>query len=118
MKITYHKDGTYSITGMNRLDISNLAFATMLAEHFHSSDERKRKRQADDDGTWDTLRTREFQRLNRVLTDVERGSIMADETTKYLPAGASVTLVSSYLHGDYGQYDVVKDGRVYGQRHN
>ena len=114
MKLTHHKDGTYSITGMTRDDVSCLSFATMLANHWHRSDERKTDTWSDQE--WMANRAVQYGRITHVLDDASRWVGQADTETKYLPRGRSVEMDSGPFCGDPGRWLVGKDGREYGQR--
>lgn len=107
MKITHHKDGTYSIAGMRRDDIDDLAFCAGIAHGWYL-------RHRGTTGTfdeWDHNRTEEFDRLTRVLSDAARWSGSLGPGV-HLPAGRSVELDSTAWRGTAGRWAVVKDGRA------
>lgn len=113
MKITHHKDGSYSITGMTRHDLTGLSFGAMLADHWFSSTERKHRT---DSPGWDAAQGAAYRRLYDALEDAARSVIMADEHTLYLPCGRSITLTSDRLGDDHWQIET--DGRTLGKPFN
>lgn len=113
MKITHHKDGTYSITGMTRDDLDDIYFGTMLAHHWSTSDERRRD---PDMLAWNRARGDEFAKLETVLRDAVESSFSAEHYgSHYLPAGRSITLRSDAYRTDPGRWDVIEDGRRKGK---
>lgn len=110
MKITHHKDGSYSITGMTRHDLTGLSFGAMLADHWFSSTERKHLTNSPE---WDAAQGEAYRRLYTALEDSARSVVMADEHTLYLPCGRSITLTSDQLGED--RWLVLADGRTLGE---
>lgn len=107
MKITHHKDGTYSIMGMRRDDIDDLAFCAGIAHGWYLQHQGTIGTTDD----WDRNRIEEFDRLGRVLSDVARwGGSLGPGV--HLPAGRSVELDSTAWRGTAGRWAVVKDGRA------
>lgn len=108
MRITHHKDGTYSITGMTRDDIDDLGFAAgITVSWFHQNPT------PTNDLDWDRNRRHEFGTLASVMADACRWSgCTSDE--RFLPVGRSIELRSDAWMGNPGRWDVVRDGRQHG----
>lgn len=106
MRITHHKDGTYSLTGMTRDDVDDLAFAVGIAHGWYVMNGPSIG--AGDD--WSLNRTEEYRQLETVLMDACRWSGAIDG--RRLPAGRSIELDSTVWRGRSGRWAVIRDGRV------
>lgn len=109
MKITHHKDGSYSITGMTRDDIDDIGFAAGLACSWFVQNQGMLAT-ADE---WNDNREREFETLANVMADACRWSGCATDV-RYLPVGRSIELDSTVWMGNPGRWAIVKDGRQHG----
>lgn len=78
MKLTHHKDGTFSITGMTRRDVSNIDFGMVSAEAWYATNQPSGYH--DRDAEWHATQVKVYETLRRATHTLaesrEKGSLV------------------------------------------